>query len=240
MDTHTLPMEGIALIKDLLKIHTPIVLDASCMDHGQGAEMLLGSSEHEKALAASQFDLGFWFYEQYHELCESTGCYWGGGGDFSIDEHDGKICVQYSITKGSFSGCTSPIEDRFFANISELLSDKIEKVRPDLPIDESMIYIDFDFKFTSGSGVEENTAQIRVSTFEDDEQALSDSESAELAQLVCKACEDAAQSFESEIGADPSLWINVSSKDAFIEQFEFDSDLYYGIDGTFELVGTGR
>ena len=240
MDRHTIPNEGIALIKDLLKIQTPIVFEASCMDHGQGAEMLLDSSEHKQALAASQFDLGFWFYEKYHELCESTGCYWGGGGDFSIEEQDGKIRVQFSISKGSFSGCTSPIEEQFFANISQTLYDQIEKLRPDIPIEELMIYIDFDFKFTSRNGVEENMAQIRVSTFEDDEQALSDSESAELAKRVCKVCEDAAQSFGSEIGADASLWINVSSKDAFIEQFEFDSDLYYGIDGTFELVGAGH
>ena len=236
MDIHTISKEGIALIKELLAIKDPIVFEASCMDHGQGAVMLLASSEHKEALSESDFDLSFWFYEKYHELRESNNSYWGGGGEFCIGQKNKEIFVEYRITKGSFSGCTSPMEEQFLNNVSAQIYNRVEELRPDLPVDELMIYLDLDFSYSSDHGVDKNKGKIKSSIIGSDAPALTLADTDVLEKMLCQTCEDAAKLFEDDIpfGVEPS--IQLSCENCFIEEVQFDAELYYDISSTFKLA----
>lgn len=235
MDIHTISKEGIALINELLTINDPIVFEASCMDHGQGAVMLLASSEHKEALSKSDFDLSFWFYETYLELCESNNSYWGGEGEFCISAQNNEIHVEYRISKGSFSECTSPMEEHYLNNVSSMLYNRVEELRPDLPVDELMIYLDIDFSYTSAGGVDKNTAKISASMIGSDAPALSPEDTEVLEQMLCKTCEEATDLFEDDIPSDVELSVQLSCENCFIEEVQFDAELYYDISSTFKL-----
>jgi len=237
MQTLNMPAEGIELIQALLQIESPIVFSADSMDHGQGASVRLTSAEHRDALEEAGFDLGFWLFELFWELCDENATYWAGDGRYSIAQQDDELLLSLELSKGSFAESDTPIEELFLSVLSQRLYDQAESMEPDVDIDELMFYVDLDLSYSSEDGFSVLTSQVTVESL-DGQSALSPDTVQALSSSIIAAAKDAVEAFDGELPEGYSAWVRMSCKKLFIEEFESDAEAYYGGEAVYKLVAS--
>lgn len=233
----SMPCEGIELIKSLLQIESPIVFSADSMDHGQGASVRLTSAEHREALDEAGFDLGFWLFELFWELCDQNATYWAGDGQYSIAQQNDELFLSLQLSKGSFAESDTPIEERFLSVLNRRLYDQAKSMDPDVDIDELMFYFDFDVSYSSEDGFSVLTSQVTVESL-DDQAALSPDTVQAISNSIIADAKDAVEAFDGELPKGYSAWVQMSGKNAFTEMLASDVETYYGGEAVYKLIAS--
>lgn len=234
MQTLYMPAEGIELIQALLQIESPIVFTADSMDHGQGAEVHLSSSEHQQGIEAADFDLGGWLFELWWDLCDESVTYWAGDGRFSILKTDNALRLNLTLSRGYFSECTTPIEDDFLQGLDQRVYERLKLIKPNVDENELMLYADLKLSYDSQKGFSSAKVSMREVNGGLDPETLG-----RLADSVLVDCKGAMEAFDDELPEGYDGWVEVSCSDAFIEQFSSDAEIRYGAEIIFEFTSEG-
>lgn len=221
--------DEISLIREALTLESPIVFEASCMDHGQGAEMLLLSHSHKELFDAAHFDISSWLYDLFNDLIDKEGFWWAGNGFMKIAHSGEELFLEATFTKGYYNECSSPFEEHFLSSFEQKLSAWASNIRPDVNSEWLNLKFTTDFEYMSEKKINKNKIVVEVENTDDSGIRFSRVDEALLGSEILSHLLRACKVWEEEIDScTDSSWIRLKMKNLYQEDFCHEANYDYG------------
>ena len=226
-----------ALLNNCLLLESPLVYEASAMDHGQGAELILRSESHSSLIESYDMDIGYWLTELFYTLRDENGFSWAGDAIFEISNQDGKLLLSVSFSNGSYCECLGEFETALFEDYELKLNNFIRQVRPKLSLDLVDCLFDIDCKYASNLGSE--TDHVKFNIFFDGIgiSALTPLEQQILSTSLKSEILSAFLAWEDDVDSSNTLaWAKFEYSGSYVEDFNHSLNFSYGAVSEYPLV----